>query len=61
MLRDAPHAGLPTHDARNRFYLGLRRTRHLDRYEDVLAMLQADGWAVPLPPPPEDVFGDADW
>ncbi len=53
VLRDAPPAGFPTHDARDRFYLGLRRTRHLDRYEDVLALLQADGWSSFAPVPPQ--------
>lgn len=53
MLRDATPAGRPTHDARNRFYRRLRRMHRLDRYEDVLTLLQADGWVVP-PPQQED-------
>lgn len=53
MLRDATPAGRPTHDARNRFYQRLRRMRRLDRYSDVLALFQADGWVVP-PPQPDD-------
>lgn len=51
MLRDATPAGRPTHDARNRFYQHLRRMHRLDRYDDVLASLQADGWVVPPPRP----------
>jgi hypothetical protein len=47
MLRDATPAGRPTNDARNRFYQGLRRMRRLDRYEEALTLLQADGWIVP--------------
>ena len=51
VLRDAPPAGRPTHNARNRFYQRLRRMHRLDRYEDALTLLQADGWAVPPPQP----------
>jgi hypothetical protein len=51
-LRDATPAQLPTHDARDRFYEGLRCRRCLKIYEGVMALLQADGWAVP--PPQED-------
>lgn len=49
VLRDAPPAGGPTHEARNRFYQHLRQMRRLRQYEDVIAFLQADGWAVPPP------------
>ncbi|ARP98105.1 hypothetical protein [Pseudorhodoplanes sinuspersici] len=52
LLKNANAADYPTHDARNRFYLHLYRTRHIDRYEDVLALLQTDGWT--LPPDPQD-------
>jgi hypothetical protein len=49
VLRDFPPAGGPTHEARNRFYQHLRQMRRLRQYEDVIAFLQADGWAVPPP------------
>jgi hypothetical protein len=53
MLRSATAADQPTSDARNRFYQHARRMRRLDKYEDVLTFLQADGW-VPPPPEPDD-------
>lgn len=54
LLRDADAANLPTHDARNRFYQLLRRMGRATRYEDVLALLQNDGWAFPPPEQEED-------
>jgi len=50
VLRNAIAADQPSPDARNRFYQHLRRVRRIDKYEDVFAFLQIDGWA---PPPPE--------
>lgn len=41
----------PSHDARNRLYEELRRTRRLDRFADVLALFQQDGWAAPAAAP----------
>lgn len=52
MLRDTPPAERPTHEARNRLWQHLRRMRQLGNYEDVFALLQADGW--PVPPPQDD-------
>lgn len=51
LLRNAAPAELPTHEARDRFYQDVRRMRRPDKYENVLAFLQADGWQVP---PPQD-------
>ena len=51
MLRDAIPVDRPGHDARNRFCQHVRRMRRLEKYEDFLAFLQADGW---VPPPQDD-------
>jgi hypothetical protein len=34
-----------THDARGRFYIGVRNMHGVDRYGDMLELLQADGWS----------------
>jgi hypothetical protein len=47
LLKNSKTADYPTHDARDRFYRPLRRMRRTDRYEDVLDLLQADGWVFP--------------
>ncbi len=52
MLRNATAVDRPTSEARNRFYQHIRRMRRTDKYDDVLAFLQSDGWALP-PPEPE--------
>lgn len=44
----------PSPAARDRLYQELRRSRRLERFEDVLTLLQADGWVFP-PPPQEEV------
>ncbi len=44
----------PSPAARDRLYQELRRSRRLERFEDVLILLQADGWVFP-PPPQEEV------
>lgn len=49
MLRSANPADLPTHDVRNRFCQDVRRMRRLEKYENVLTSLQADGWVLPPP------------
>ncbi|SFX96782.1 hypothetical protein SAMN04244548_02360 [Paracoccus pantotrophus] len=54
MLNDAAPADWPTRDARDRFYQHVRRSRRLDKYEEVLALLQTDGWALPAPEAEED-------
>lgn len=54
VLRNATLAERPTHDARNRFYQHVRRMRRTDKYEDVLAFLQSDGWVLPPPEQPGD-------
>lgn len=51
LLREAG-ATRPSAEARNRLYEELRRMRRLDRYVDVIASLQEDGW-VPPPPAPD--------
>ncbi|QFT34097.1 hypothetical protein FIV00_26615 [Labrenzia sp. THAF82] len=50
VLRNAVAADQPSAEARNRFYQHLRRMRRNEKYEDVFAFFQSDGWA---PPPPE--------
>ena len=52
MLRNATAVDRPTSEARNRFYQHIRRMRRTDKYNDVLAFLQSDDWALP-PPEPE--------
>lgn len=37
----------PSNDARNRLYEEVRRVRRLDRYADVFALFQQDGWVIP--------------
>lgn len=54
VLRNAAPDDRPRHDARNRFYQHIRRMRRTDKYEDVVAFLQSDGWALPPPEPPAD-------
>ena len=54
LLGNALPGNLPTHDARSRFYQRLHLTHCLSRYEDVLGLFQADGWAVPPPPQQDD-------
>jgi len=49
MLRNTQAADQPTPEARNRFYQHIRRVRRVEQYDDVLALLQADGWVLPLP------------
>lgn len=50
LLSNTPPADRPSADARNRFYQHVRRVRRTGKYEDVLALLESDGWG---PPPPE--------
>lgn len=52
MLRNAAAPERPSHDARNRFYQRMRRADRLDKYDEVIGLLQTDGWA--LPPPQQD-------
>lgn len=47
LLRDSNPTDYPTADARDRFYRRLRRMDRTDRYEDVIDLLQTDGWALP--------------
>ncbi|APO69879.1 hypothetical protein IE4872_PB00005 (plasmid) [Rhizobium gallicum] len=55
VLRNATAADRPTPEARNRFYQHIRRRHRVGKYEDVLAFLRSDGWALPPPEPePED-------
>ena len=54
MLRNAAEDEQPTHDARNRFYQHIHRMRRIDKYEDVLTFLQADGWETPPPQQDDD-------
>jgi hypothetical protein len=49
VLRNAPPADQPTHDARNRFYQHIRRMRRIDKYADVITLLKSDGWILPAP------------
>ncbi len=52
LLRNTNPSGLPTHDARNRFYQYTYCERHGDTYKDILTFLQSDGWIIP---PPEEL------
>lgn len=52
MLRNAMPADLPALDARARFYQHINHHRCIGRYDDVLNILQSDGW---LLPPPEQI------
>ncbi|MER2266083.1 hypothetical protein [Methylobacterium oxalidis] len=52
LLRNTAPADRPTHAARDRFYRHVRRMGRLKKYEEVLAVLQEDGW--PLPAPQQD-------
>lgn len=54
VLRNAAPADLPTADARNRFYQYIRRMGRTDKYNDVLNVLQSDGWVLPPPEPADD-------
>lgn len=56
MLRNATAADLPATAARGRFYQHVRRVRRLEKYGDVLTLLQADGWMIPPPEPDEDAL-----
>ncbi|EOZ7507901.1 hypothetical protein ABFO89_002862 [Enterobacter hormaechei] len=49
MLRNALPANLPTIDARARFYHHLDRHHSINKYSDVLTILQTDGWLLPPP------------
>lgn len=54
LLRNTALVDRPSAEARNRFYQFIRRRGRADKYEDVLAFLQTDGWALPpLEPEPE--------
>jgi len=44
----------PSAEARNRLYQEFRAVRRLDRYADVLALFQEDGWVAPPPAPDEE-------
>lgn len=51
LLRNTPHANLPTAAARDRFHQFAHRKGVLQKYEEVFALLQVDGWN---PPPATD-------
>jgi hypothetical protein len=46
-LKNANVSDYPTRNARDRFYVGLRDMRRVDRYDDTLELLQADRWSFP--------------
>jgi hypothetical protein len=46
-LKNANVNDYPTHNARDRFYVGLRDMRRVDRYDGTLELLQADDWSFP--------------
>lgn len=52
MLHGASAPDFPTAAVRSRFYQDIRHLRRLERYKDVFALLQSDGWVPPPPPPP---------
>jgi hypothetical protein len=54
LLRNAAPGDKPTPGARNRFYRHVHRMRRADKYDDVLAFLQSDGWVLPPPEEPAD-------
>lgn len=54
VLRNATATDLPAIAARNRFYQHVRLVRRLEKYQDVLTLLQADGWVLPPPEPEGD-------
>ena len=47
----------PSHGARDQFWQQMRRMRRLNKYDEVFALFQSDGWATPAPQDPE---GDED-
>lgn len=51
VLRNASPADRPTSEARDRFYLYIRRMRRTEKYGDVLTFFQSDGWQLPRPLP----------
>lgn len=53
LLRNATPADLPGHAARNRLFQLTYRMRRTDKYDEVLTLLQSDGWVMP-PPELED-------
>ncbi len=54
-LRNTAAVDWPTSEARNRFHQLIRRRRCTEKYEEVLTILQSDGWTLPQPEPePED-------
>jgi hypothetical protein len=55
LLRNTTVTSLPTPAARDRFYHHARRMRRLEKYNDVITLLQVDGWN---PPPPEAADDD---
>lgn len=55
VLRNAAPVDQPSPEARSRFYQHIRRMRRASKYEEVLTLLQSDGWA---PPPPEQPAED---
>lgn len=53
-LRNATPAQWPSHNARNRFYHHIRRMRRRQKYAEVIALFQSNGWAAPPPDQGED-------
>lgn len=52
LLRGAASADYPSHQVRNDFYQHLRQHGGLNRFDDVMTLLQADGWTFPTMMPP---------
>ncbi len=46
-LKDSKLENLPTFASRDRFYNHVRRVDRLEKYEELIAFLQVDGWVVP--------------
>lgn len=51
VLRNATPAAMPPTDARNRFYQLIHQIRRREKYQEVLNLMQSDGWVLPPPAP----------
>lgn len=54
LLRNTANSSLPDAAARDEFYQTLRRFRRIDAYQEVITLLQGDGW---LPPSADEQGG----
>lgn len=52
LLRGAAPTDYPSHQARNDFYQHLRQHGGINRFDDVVTLLQSDGWTLPTMMPP---------